>query len=97
MYKILKRYATYKRATIYFTLYSIVLFFVHGVSFLSFKTPIYFLVGFAASGAVAVLFMNAQYKIETKLSPNFWIINVFIEIVGYYLYVQLLFYLFYLI
>lgn len=97
MYDIQDRYASYKRATAYFIVYSAILFIVTDASFLSFKTPLYFFLGFALSGAVAVLFMNAQYRIETRLNPNFWILNIVIEVVGYYAYTHAMFYLFYLI
>lgn len=90
------RYATYTRATAYFIAYSVILFLTTNAYFLQLKTPPYFFLGFAISGAVAVLFMDIQYKMENRLNPNFWILNIFIEVVGYYIYTYIMFYLFYL-
>lgn len=97
MYDVQTRFGAYKRGVIYFTLYSAILFFVTPAEFLQLKTVLYFLIGYAVSGAVAVLFMSLQYKIENKLSPNFWILNILIDVVGYFAYTFALFYLFFLI
>lgn len=95
MYDIQTRYGAYKRGVIYFTIYSAVLFVATSADFLQLKTILYFLLGYATSGAVAVLFMSLQYKIEKGLSPNFWILNIVIDIVGYYAFTHALFYLFF--
>lgn len=95
MYDIQTRYGAYKRGVIYFTIYSAILFFVTPAEFLQLKTILYFLIGYAVSGAVAVLFMSLQYKIENKLNPNFWILNILIDIAGYFAYTYALFYLFF--
>ncbi|MAF20094.1 MAG: hypothetical protein CMI55_00230 [Parcubacteria group bacterium] len=95
MYDIQTRYGAYKRGVIYFTIYSAILFFVTPAEFLQLKTILYFLIGYAVSGAVAVLFMSLQHKIENKLNPNFWILNILIDIVGYFAYTYVLFYLFF--
>jgi len=91
MYEINKRYATYKRAVLYFIVYSIYFFIASTISFWGIKSLIYFPIGFSLSGAVAVLFMSIQQKIEKRLNPNFWILNILIEIVGYYIFTQALF------
>jgi len=81
----------------YFIIYSVILFVITDVYLLSIKTPLYFLIGFSLSGILAALFMITQHKIETDLNPNFWILNIAIEVIGYYIYTHTLFYLFYLI
>lgn len=86
MYNIQTRYGAYKRGVIYFTIYSAILFFVTPADFLQLKTIFYFLIGYAISGAVAVLFMSLQYKIESKLNPNFLILNILVDITGYFAY-----------
>jgi hypothetical protein len=96
MYGQSDRFAHYKRATIYFFLYSLLLFFFTKTSFLHFKTLLFFLFGLMFSGAVAVLFMSIQSHIEKKWNPNLWFLNILIEAVGYYIYVQTLFFFFYL-
>jgi H+/Cl- antiporter ClcA len=93
MYDIQTRYGAYKRGVIYFTIYSAILFFVTPADFLQLKTILYFLLGYAISGAVAVLFMSWQYKIEKGFNPNFWILNIVIDVVGYFVYSYALFYL----
>ncbi len=93
MYNIKERYGAYKRGVLYFIVYSAILFIVTDVVFLNIKTLFYFLIGFALSGAMAVLLMSFQYKIEKKLSPNFWILNIFIDIIGYFAFTYALFYL----
>lgn len=93
MYNIQTRYEAYKRGVIYFTIYSAILFFATPADFLQLKTIPYFLFGYAISGAVAVLFMSLQYKVEKGLNPNFWILNILIDIVGYYIFTHALFYL----
>ena len=95
MYDIQTRYGAYKRGVIYFTIYSAILFFATSAEFLQLKTILYFLLGYAISGAVAVLFMSWQHKIESKLNPNFWILNILIDVVGYFAYTYALFYLFF--
>lgn len=95
MYDIQTRYGAYKRGVIYFTIYSAFIFFFTSAEFLQLKTVLYFLVGYAVSGAVAALFMSLQYKIENKLNPNFWILNILIDIVGYLAYTYALFSLIY--
>lgn len=95
MYDIQTRYGAYKRGVIYFTIYSAILFFVTPADFLQLKTILYFLLGYAISGAVAVLFMSLQHKIEKGLNPNFWILNIIIDIVGYFAYTYALFSLMY--
>ena len=95
MYNIQTRYGAYKRGVIYFTIYSTILFYTAPIEFLQLKTILYFLIGYAVSGAVAVLFMSLQYKIENKLSPNFWILNILIDVAGYFVYTYTLFYLFF--
>lgn len=94
MHKPAKSLPQTKRAILYFTVYSAILFFVTDTSLLSVKTLIYFLVGFALSGVIAILFMSVQYRIE-KLNRNFWVLNILIEIAGYYLFTQALFSLFF--
>ena len=96
MYEIIERYASYKRASLYFMVYSACLFFTTSAIFLSIKTVFYFLVGLALSGGVATLFMMIQFKVEKRLNSNFWILNILLEIIGYYIYVRFLFSLFYL-
>ncbi len=93
MYTPEQRLASYKRGVLYFIVYSGALFFFTQNGFFSFKTLIYFLIGFALSGIVAVIFMGIQYKIEKGLNPNFWILNIVIEILGYYLFTHTFFYL----
>ena len=95
MYDIKTRYGAYKRGTIYFTIYSVILFFITSTNFLQLKTILYFLIGYAVGGTVAVLFMSLQYKIENKLNPNFWILNILIDVAGYFAYTYALFYLFF--
>lgn len=95
MYDIQTRYGAYKRGVIYFTIYSAILFFATPADFLQLKTILYFLIGYAISGAVAVLFMSWQHKIESKLNPNFWILNILIDVAGYFAYTYALFYLFF--
>lgn len=95
MYDIQTRYGAYKRGVIYFTIYSAILFFATSAEFLQLKTILYFLLGYAISGAVAVLFMSWQHKIESKLNPNFWILNILIDVAGYFAYTYALFYLFF--
>lgn len=95
MYDIQTRYGAYKRGVIYFTIYSAILFFVTPADFLQLKTILYFLLGYAISGAVAVLFMSLQHEIEKGLNPNFWILNIIIDIVGYFAYTYALFSLMY--
>lgn len=95
MYDIQTRYGAYKRGVIYFTIYSVILFFVTPADFLQLKTILYFLLGYAISGAVAVLFMSLQHKIEKGLNPNFWILNIIIDSVGYFAYTYALFSLMY--
>lgn len=95
MYDVQTRYGAYKRGVIYFTIYSAILFFFTSAEFLQLKTILYFLLGYAISGAVAVLFMSLQYKVENKLNPNFWILNILIDVAGYFVYTYALFYLFF--
>ena len=95
MYDIQTRYGAYKRGVIYFTIYSAVLFVATSADFLQLKTILYFLLGYAISGAVAVFLMSLQYKIEKGLNPNFWILNIAIDVVGYYVFTHALFYLFF--
>tara|TARA_Y100000310_G_C20541850_1_gene743677 strand:+ start:125 stop:412 length:288 start_codon:yes stop_codon:yes gene_type:complete len=95
MHDIQTRYGAYKRGVIYFTIYSAVLFFATSADFLQLKTILYFLLGYAISGAVAALFMSLQYKIEKGLSPSFWILNIVIDIAGYFVYTYALFSLMY--
>jgi len=95
MYDIQTRYRAYKRGVIYFTIYSAILFIITSASFLQLKIILYFLIGYALSGAVAVLFMSFQYMIEKRLNPNFWILNIFIDVAGYFTYTSVLFYLFF--
>lgn len=93
MYTQEQRFAQYKRGVIYFIVYSAILFFLSSTEFLSLKTLLYFFLGFTLSGAITAIFMNVQYKVEKKLNPNFWILNIVIEIVGYYLFTHGFFYL----
>lgn len=95
MYDIQTRYGAYKRGVIYFVIYSAILFVVTGVTFLNIKTLFYFPIGFALSGVAAVFLMSLQHKIEKGLNPNFWILNIVIDIVGYYAFTHALFYLFF--
>lgn len=95
MYDIQTRYGAYKRGVIYFTVYSAIFFFTTSTDFLQLKTILYFLFGYAISGAFAFLFMSLQYKIEKGLSPNFWILNIFIDVAGYFAYTYVLFSLMY--
>ena len=85
----------YKRAVLYFIVYSAILFFATATNFGSLKSILYFLVGFALSGIVAIFFMLIQRRMEERLEPTFWILNILIEIIGYYLFTQLLFLLFF--
>lgn len=95
MYNIEQRYLSYKRGVIYFIVYSTILFYVSKIDFLNIKSFFYFSSGFALSGIITVLFMFIQHKIEKKLNSNFWILNIFIEIIGYYIFTKLLFSLFF--
>ncbi len=95
MYDIQTRYGAYKRGVIYFTIYSAILLFATSADFMQLKTILYFLLGYAISGVVAVFFMSLQYKIEKGLNPNFWILNIVIDIVGYFAYTYVLFSLMY--
>jgi len=95
MYNIQTRYGAYKRGVIYFTIYSAIFFFATPADFLQLKTILYFLLGYAISGVVAVLFMSLQYKIEKGLNPNFWILNILIDMAGYLAYTYAIFYLFF--
>lgn len=95
MYGPIERHASYKRAALYFIAYSAVLFFTTSATFLSLKTVPYFFIGLALSGGVAALFMMIQFKVEQELNPNFWILNIPLEIIGYYIYVHFIFSLFY--
>ncbi|MBU1036839.1 hypothetical protein KKF32_02270 [Patescibacteria group bacterium] len=95
MYKTKDRYASYKRAVIYFVLYSTYFFFTTPAKFLSWQSLLYFLIGFMLSGFFAAIFMMLQYKIEKKLNPNYWILNIIIEIVGYFFFTKILFSLFF--
>lgn len=93
MYSIEERAATYKRATLFFILYSAILFFKGYASFWAFHTALYFFVGFLVIGLFAGIFMTVQYKIETKLHPNYWFFNILIEVVGFGLVTYGLFFL----
>ncbi len=93
MYTQEKRFASYKRGVIYFIAYSAALFIFSTIDFLNLKTIIYFLLGFALSGTVTAFFIILQHRIENNLKPNFWILNIIIEIVGYYLFTHIFFYL----
>jgi hypothetical protein len=93
MYDIKIRYGAYKRGTLYFIIYSAILFMTTDVIFWNIKTLFYFPIGFALSGAVAFFLMSLQHKIEKGLNPNFWILNIIIDIVGYYTFTYALFYL----
>lgn len=95
MYNLSERHVSYKRATIYFTVYSAYFFVTGNAEFLSFKTILYFLIGWALSGAVASIVMILQNKIELKLNPNYHILNIIIEILVYYFYVKYFFGLFF--
>ena len=90
MYTTKQRHAAYKRGVIYFIVYSIILF-IFTATFLSVKMLLYFPIGFALSGAVAILFMSIQHRIEKGSDPNVWILNILIEIVGYGLFTYALF------
>ena len=93
MYDIHTRYGAYKRGVTYFIIYSAILFVATDVIFWNIKSLFYFPIGFALSGAVAVFLISLQYKIEERLNPNFWILNIAIDIVGYYIFTHALFYL----
>lgn len=95
MYNIQTRYGAYKRGVIYFIIYSGILFVLTDAIFWSSKSFFYFPIGFALSGLVTVSLMSLQYKIEKGLNPNFWVLNITIDIVGYYIFVHTLFYLFF--
>lgn len=95
MYDIQTRYGAYKRGVTYFTIYSAILFVTTSTDFLQLKTILYLLIGYAISGAIAVLFMSLQYKIESKLNPNFWILNILIDVAGYFVYTYAFFSLMY--
>jgi hypothetical protein len=53
-------------------------------------------VGAALSGVVAAILMNLQHKIETKLHPNYWILNIIIELFAFAAYTYGIFWLMYL-
>jgi len=93
-YDIQTRYGAYKRGVVYFIVYSAVLFVATGAIFWNIKTLFYFPIGFVLSGAVAVFLMSLQHKIEKGLNPNFWILNIIIDIVGYYIFTHALLYFF---
>jgi len=95
MYGIQERYSAYKRGFYYFVIYSAILFVVTDATFWHIKTLFYFPIGFTLGGDVAALLMSIQYKIEKQLQPNFWILNIFIDIVGWYIFAYALFYLFF--
>jgi hypothetical protein len=59
-------------------------------------TVLYLFVGAALSGVVAAILMNLQYKIETKLHPNYWILNIIIELFAFAAYTYGIFWLMYL-
>ena len=91
MYNFHERYAGYKRGVLYFIVYSTILFFITSTTFWNIKTLFYFPIGFALSGSVAIRLMFLQYKIEKGLNPNFWILNIVIDIVGYFVFTYALF------
>src|SRR4051794_20691842 len=91
MYSSEERYASYKRAVLYVTVYSAFLFATTPAEFLKIKTVLYFLSAFSICGAAAVVFMSMQHKIEMTLNPKLWIINILIDVVGYYLYTRAFF------
>lgn len=95
MYPAEIRYAAYKRGVSYFIVYSIILFIATTATFGGVKTLIYFPIGFALIGLFASLIMSVQRIIENRLKPIYWILNIVIEIAGYYLFTQALFYLFF--
>jgi hypothetical protein len=97
MYEYETRYYSYYRAIVYFIIYSIILFWTTGITFLSIRSIFYLPIGFALSGAVAAMLMFIQYRIEKNLSPIFWIFNILIEIFGYYLFTKALFNMFYIV
>ena len=95
MYDVQFKQDAYRRGVMYFIFYSVILFVATDAIFWNIKSLFYFPIGFALSGIVAVFFMLLQYKVETGLRPNFWILNIVIDIVGYYVFTQALFYLFF--
>jgi H+/Cl- antiporter ClcA len=95
MYNFQERYAGYKRGVSYLFFYSVILFVATTTKFWQIKTLIYFLVGSALSGIVAVLIMTLQYNIENRLNPRFWILNIAIDIFGYFAYTYYLFSIFF--
>jgi len=96
MYDITTRHQAYKRATYYVIIYSIYFFYSTSATFMMLKTIIYFPIAFLLSGAVAAFLMHIQFNIEKKMNPKLWFINIFIDIIGYYYFVRILFKLFYL-
>jgi hypothetical protein len=95
MYTTIERYAGYKRSVLYFIVYSAILFIITPAKLWNIKTLIYFPIGFALIGIVASVFMVWQYNIENKLNPKFWILNILIDIIGYFIFTYILFSLFY--
>jgi len=91
MYGIQDRYGAYKRGVLYFIVYSAALFIATSITFWNIKTLFYFLFGFALSGIVAVLLMALQHRIEKGLKPNFWILNIFIDAVSYFIFTYVFF------
>jgi len=78
-----KRHAGYKRAVLFFIIFSVYFYITTEISFLRLMSIIYFIIGFALIGAIAALVMSLQQKIEIKLKPKYWIINIIIDIVAY--------------
>jgi len=85
----------YRRAVLYFIVYSAAFFFITETSFLSLKSFPYFLIGFALSGVVVVFFRSIQHWVEEKFSSHLWALNIILEVVGYFIFTRLLFYLFF--
>jgi hypothetical protein len=86
-----ERYAGYKRAVLYFIVFSVYFYLTTDVIFFRPLSFVYFIIGFGLVGAVAALVMLLQEKIEEKLSPKYWLINILIDLLAYGIFTWLFF------
>ena len=90
-----KRHVAYTKGVYYFIIYSAICFIMSHATFFSIRSVLYLLVGFALSGAVSLFFVSIQHKIEKGLNPNFWILNILIDAIGYLIFTKVLFTIFF--
>jgi len=90
-----ERMAGYKRAVLFFIIFSAYFYITTDILFLRLMSIVYFIAGFALIGAIAALVMLLQHNIEVKLKPKYWIINIIIDIIAYGVFTWLFFNLVY--